>query len=179
MIISREQIQTNKEKIIQLLLDTKRPNIEKLVERLEQSDFFYAPASTKYHLCCSGGLAHHSLMVCGTLKKLCETFNIDIPLDTIVITGLLHDMCKMNYYIMVRNSFHKHKDASEKHGLLSVERIKFFIDLSETEELMIRWHMGPYTKDGNYREADDVMKRHPESFLMYFADHISTLFRED
>ena len=54
----------NKEKIKELLLSTSRPGMERLVEWIEQkTDFYTAPASTKYHLACKGGLAQHSLNV--------------------------------------------------------------------------------------------------------------------
>jgi hypothetical protein len=179
MIITEEQIMLNKEKIKELLLETKRPNIEKLIERMETADFFDAPASTIYHLNCKGGLAYHSLMMCGTLNKLIETFKINVPRDSVIIVGILHDICKMNYYVFSQNRYCVIRDAPKTHGLSSIKTIKEYIELTEKEEAMIRWHMGPYTYDGDFKAAEDELKKkHPEIFITYFADHISTLYRE-
>ena len=40
---------TNKERFIELLRSTKREGIEKLIDFLEKTDFFTAPASTRFH----------------------------------------------------------------------------------------------------------------------------------
>ena len=54
---------TNKERFIELLRSTKREGIEKLIDFLEKTDFFTAPASTRFHMSCEGGLLQHSLNV--------------------------------------------------------------------------------------------------------------------
>lgn len=181
MVITDEEIEKNKEMIIKLLRKTERKNIDILIDKLERSDFFTAPASKIYHLNCKGGLAYHSLSVCRTLNKLAKTFHVDIPSDTIIIAGLLHDVCKINLY-KYDNARHKYVTigSQKEHGILSVERVKKTIELTEQEELMIRWHMGRYTWDGNFEKMEDKLKaEHPEVYLMYFADHISTLFVEE
>ena len=47
---------TNKERFIELLRSTKREGIEKLIDFLEKTDFFTAPASTRFHSSYEGGL---------------------------------------------------------------------------------------------------------------------------
>ena len=180
MVITDEEIEKNKEIIIKLLRKTERKNIDILIDKLERSDFFTAPASKIYHLNCKGGLAFHSLSVCRALNKLAKAFHVDIPNDTIIITGLLHDVCKINLYKYDNRIREYITIGSQKeHGILSVERIKKTIDITEQEELMIRWHMGCYTWDGDFKKMEDKIKdERPEVFLMYFADHISTLFME-
>lgn len=54
---------TNKERFIELLRSTKREGIEKLIDFLEKTDFFTAPASTRFHMSCEEGLLQHSLNV--------------------------------------------------------------------------------------------------------------------
>ena len=85
-----------------LLRSIQRPNanIEGLINKLESSDFFTAPASTKYHNAYKGGLAEHSLNVYYNLKELVELKGLKeiITDDNIIICGLLHDMSKMNFY---------------------------------------------------------------------------------
>lgn len=81
-----------------------REGADKLLEWLEKSDFFTAPASTKYHLAKQGGLLQHSLNVRDRLEYLCheETkFNKEFTMpsfESIAICGLLHDLCKVNLY---------------------------------------------------------------------------------
>ena len=69
MDIKQEFIDVFKENV-------KRPGAEKLLEWLCTSDFFTAPASTKYHCAFEGGLALHSLNVYKTLKKRCDEYGI-------------------------------------------------------------------------------------------------------
>ena len=45
-----------------------RPGMDKLLEYIRKSDFYRAPASTKYHLSCEGGLLQHSLNVLDALR---------------------------------------------------------------------------------------------------------------
>ena len=56
-------------KFEELLLSTKREGIEALLEFIRKSDFYTAPASTKYHSCHEGGLLEHSLNVYECLKN--------------------------------------------------------------------------------------------------------------
>ena len=50
-----------KEKFIELLKSTNRPGIEDLISFLEKTDFFTAPASTRFHGSFEGGLVEHSI----------------------------------------------------------------------------------------------------------------------
>lgn len=99
---TNEEIMEMKEDFIALLRKIKRPNanIEGLIEKLETTDFFTAPASTRYHNCCYGGLLAHSLNVYNNLEMLVKMKGLeeDISEDSILICGLLHDMAKINFY---------------------------------------------------------------------------------
>ena len=70
-----------------------RPGADKLLAFLEKSDFFLAPASTRFHLACRGGLLEHSLNV----GRLMLRYSDEAP-ESLAICGLLHDLCKTNYY---------------------------------------------------------------------------------
>ena len=52
-----------KEKFLELLKTVKREGMEDLINFLEKSDFFKAPASTRFHGNYEGGLVEHSLKV--------------------------------------------------------------------------------------------------------------------
>ena len=94
-----------KEDFINLIKSIERPNanIDGLIQKLESSDFFKAPASTKYHNAYIGGLVEHSLNVYYNLKSLVDLKGLKglIPEDSILICGLLHDISKMNFYEVI------------------------------------------------------------------------------
>ena len=80
-----------------------RKGVDKLVQFIEKSDFYTAPASTKYHLSCEGGLLQHSLNVYDMLKLKAEQEPFKSKLanvapESIVIVSLLHDICKTYFY---------------------------------------------------------------------------------
>lgn len=99
-MLTKEQIAEVKNEFIKTLRMIKRPgcDVEGLISMLESSDFFDAPASTKYHCSFEGGLALHSLNVYESLVKLNETFEFKYDLDSLIIVGLLHDVFKINFY---------------------------------------------------------------------------------
>ena len=72
-----------------------RRGADRLLEWMEKADFFTAPASTRYHLACAGGLMQHSVHVYQRLEKLCTSeFGDQCPYseETIAVAGLLHDL---------------------------------------------------------------------------------------
>jgi hypothetical protein len=68
-----------------------------------ETDYFTAPASTKYHGNYEGGLAAHSLNVYDSLMVVYDQFadkgDIADP-ESLIIVALLHDLCKINYYVI-------------------------------------------------------------------------------
>ena len=96
-------IEENKKLFLDLVSSIKRDGIEKLVAFLEKSDFFIAPASTRFHCSLSGGLALHSLNVYHMFEHKCESLPFksilgDIPEDSRKIITLFHDICKTYMY---------------------------------------------------------------------------------
>ena len=90
-----------KKKFIDLLKSTEREGIDELIDFLEnKSDFFKAPASTRFHGDHEGGLLEHSLKVYEILSYKCKNsvMPFDIPEESIILIGLLHDICKVNFY---------------------------------------------------------------------------------
>lgn len=99
------------------LAKVQRPGMDKLLEYIRHSDFYRAPASTKYHLACPGGLLQHSLNVLDTLRGLLSWQSADaeegggyweymaagkvvdtITDDGVIMMALLHDICKTHFY---------------------------------------------------------------------------------
>jgi hypothetical protein len=67
---------------------------------LTETDFFKAPASSKYHGAVEEGLIMHSLTVLDVMNELKEYLNMDVSKESMVICGLFHDVCKINFYIL-------------------------------------------------------------------------------
>jgi hypothetical protein len=109
-------LEENKKTFCDILRGVKRENanIEGLINKLNSSDFFTAPASTKYHNSYEGGLCDHSLNVYYNLKSLVKNKHLEdkIPEDSIIICGLLHDMSKMNVY----EKFIKNEKVYDEYG---------------------------------------------------------------
>lgn len=153
-----------KDQITDLLISTKRKGIESLLEYLEKDGFFEAPASMRYHGAYTGGLAKHSLRVYELLIKLVPTTICDatgpgqnpllLDCQSLAIAALLHDVCKVGAYIGTEKPYKWNKQQPKGHALLSIERIKKHIELTELEELMIKYHMGVYGLNEFYSEDD-------------------------
>jgi hypothetical protein len=89
-----------KSKIFELLFfNVRRDGVSDLLRFLFTSDFFTAPASTKHHLSGEGGLAEHSLNVFNCLYNYYLRYDLKVPFESVVLTAICHDLCKVNFYI--------------------------------------------------------------------------------
>ena len=105
---------TSKERFIEIFkTNIKREGAEELLNFLlsDHSDFFTAPASTRFHGAYEGGLLEHSLNVYYCLRdylarpRVKELYGMEYTEENIAIAALLHDLCKMNFYTVdYRNS---------------------------------------------------------------------------
>lgn len=173
-----------KDEIVSLLKKVQRDGIDNLIKYLIDNDYFTAPASVNGHSNEVGGLAHHSLTVYKNLVSLCQLKNINIPEDSLVLCALLHDLCKVNFY--VKRTINKKIDGVWKtidcwdysrtfpagHGEKSVFRAMKFIQLKEDEILAIRWHMGGFDESAKGYDIGEALKR-PLVLLLHLADMMS------
>lgn len=135
-----------------LLLSTHREGIDKLIAYLKlKTDFFSAPASTRFHSSCPGGLLQHSMNVYKMLKAKSQTETWKSTLsreDTIIIVSLLHDICKANFYSVEMRNRKNEDGVWEKypfyiiddknpygHGEKSVMMIMEFMKLTAEEKI--------------------------------------------
>lgn len=191
-------METTKERIINLLRDADRDGMEDLICWLQnETDFFTAPASTEYHNSFECGLAEHSLAVYGLLEEKNKRFDL-FDSDTCIITGLFHDICKVNFYAKEKknvkkgtkvNSYGREvanwveeevyvvKDTNPLgHGEKSVITIMEFIPLSKLEQAMIRWHMCFSEPKENYRTLNNALDMYPAIAALHTADLEATYF---
>ena len=157
----------SKNKFTEILSATGRTGIDKVLSKLEENGFFEAPASTKFHLSCKGGLVEHSLNVYEAAMFLREQviarkpeLEAQLPADSVAICALLHDTCKSDIY---KEGILNRKNADgywEKyvgyqvdytaglplgHGEKSVIMLlSWGLDLTEAEIMAIRWHMSAW-----------------------------------
>lgn len=88
----------------ELMGKVNRPGVDQLMNYIRSSDFYTAPASTKFHLSCEGGLLQHSLNVydCLIAKKnnpVWKKVFDGIEEESLIIMSLLHDLCKVSFYV--------------------------------------------------------------------------------
>ena len=75
-----------KQEFISLMQSTNRPGIDKMLDYLEtKTDFYIAPASSKFHNNVEGGLLDHSLNVYHNFKGLLQLKDIPMEEDSIII----------------------------------------------------------------------------------------------
>ena len=180
-----------KEKVLEILRKVNREGIEELINFLEKSDFFTAPASTRFHGNHEGGLAEHSIKVYEILKHKVENcvMDIEIPEESIILIGLLHDICKANFYkIDYRNAknalgvwekvpYYTVEDTIPYgHGEKSVMMITEYMKLTPEEKYAIRWHMGYTEPKENYNTIGATYKKYPIALLTHEADLEATYF---
>lgn len=174
-----------------------REGADKLLEYLisPQSDFFSAPASTRYHGSYAEGLVEHSLNVYYCLKdylareRCKEIYKMDYSEETIAIVALLHDICKINCYkpgkrnVKVNgkwesvDTFEFDDQLPYGHGEKSVYIITGFMRLTREEAFAIRYHMG-FSNNDNPNSIGYTFEHYPIAFALSTADMEATYFLE-
>ncbi len=193
--MEKELIEQNKEDFLAILTSkVKREGIDKFVEWLASTDFFIAPASTRYHLSEEGGLCQHSLNVYERLEKLMLTeygeggYN---P-ESVAICGLLHDVCKTQYYkveyrnakedgVWVQKPYYTVDDSLPYgHGEKSVYIINGYMRLTREEAMAINWHMGGLDArvQGGSIDFNKAYQKYPLALLTHLADMQATFLDE-
>ena len=180
-----------KKQFIELLKETKREGIDRLIEFIEKTDFFMAPASTRFHGSYEGGLLEHSMKVYEILKEKVKHLPIDLTPseETIKIIALLHDICKVNFYKVdyrnAKNSFGEWEKVPYYtvddtipygHGEKSVMMLTEYIKLTSEEKYCIRWHMGFTEPKEAYNTLGQAFKKYPLALLLHEADLEATYF---
>lgn len=170
----------------------KREGAEKFLAWLKNTDFFTAPASTKFHCACEHGLVMHSINVYKVLRR--KYFEETDNEESFAICGLLHDVCKAQFYkTSTRNVKNEETGQWEKrpyyivedafpygHGEKSVFLIERFIRLKPAEAMAIRWHMGGFDDSvrGGSFAMGNAFYQYPLAAKMHLADLESTYLVE-
>ena len=166
-----------------------RDGMDELMQFIEKSDFYTAPASARFHGAEEGGLLAHSINVyhCLLRKKQSEgsiwaELLADVPDESLAITALLHDLCKTYYYaVEMRNkkingewvqmpAYRVEDKIPYGHGEKSVMMIEEYMKLKPMERYAIRWHMGPYSGDQDWTTLSAAMEKYPLVLALFEAD---------
>ena len=183
-----------------------RDGVDKLMGYIRQSDFYTAPASTRFHLSCAGGLLRHSLNVLDALRGLLvwnpgtsvweyqvAGHAVDaIPDESVIISALLHDICKTAFYsVSTRNVKNKQTGKWEEqpfytvsdrmplgHGDKSAMIIKEYMTLTQRELYSVWWHMGAMDTSTDTRTFKTAVEKYPFILALHTADMMASSFME-
>ena len=190
---------TNRERFIDIFRSNiKREGADKLLDYLTgpSSDFFTAPASTRYHNAWEGGLCAHSLNVYDCLRDYLQRetvrgkYGLLYSPESIAVVALLHDLCKVNIYKVssrnVKDEYGRWKTVPYYefddqlpygHGEKSVYVIGGYMKLTREEAFAIRYHMG-FSEEGNVRNVGAAFEMFPLAVALSIADTEATFFVE-
>ena len=194
-----EKRMTAKERFLQIYHEKiHREGADRFLEFLEgkTSDFFTAPASSRFHNAKEGGLLEHSLNVYDCLvdylsrERVRDTYGLQYSEESVAIAALLHDVCKINCY---KTSTRNVKDENGKwtqvpfyefddhlpygHGEKSVYIISGFMKLTRDEAFAIRYHMG-FSGNDDERNVGRALEMFPLATALFVADMEATFFVE-
>ncbi len=173
--------------------DVQRPGVEKLLEWMDTTDFFTAPASTRFHGACECGLVMHSINVYRCMMGRWFQPEEDNR-ESFAIVSLLHDLCKANYY---KSGFRNVKNDTTGqwervpsysvqdafpygHGEKSVYLIERFLRLRPAEAIAIRWHMGGFddAARGGCFAISEAYDEYPLAVKLHLSDLEATYLLE-
>lgn len=183
-----KQWEENRRHIIRLLEDAAaaRCGFSDFMEWLDSTDFFRAPASTKYHGSYEGGLAEHSMNV---YRRLTGRNDLQGRPESAKLVALLHDVCKIERYIPEKGEdgsitgwkYNTDVALPVGHGERSVILIQQQgLTLTLEEITAIRWHMGEFddAAHSDRREMSEAFRRYPLALQLHIADMEATYLDE-
>ena len=180
--------QTNKDHFKAIVRDhIKRDGINALMEWLETTDFYEAPASTRFHESYEGGLCEHSLNVYYHLIHINRMYGYVGNDESLALVALFHDLCKIRCY---DRGFKNAKDEEGNwnkvpiylwneqdkfgfHGPKSVYIVMSFLKLDFKEASAIACHMG--IENGSSGAIMDAYRDNILGFMLHMADMASTI----
>ena len=174
-----------------------REGADKFLDYLtNKSDFFTAPASTRYHGAYAGGLAEHSVNVYECLRaylerpRVQELYGMQYSDESIALVSLLHDVCKIGCYKISSRNVKDENGAWQKvpvynfddplpygHGEKSVYILSGFMRLTREEAFAIRFHMG-FSGPEDKNSVGKALEKFPLAFALSVADMEATYFLE-
>lgn len=170
----------------------KRQGSNNLLDYLESSDFFTAPASTRFHGDHEGGLCEHSIHVWEELLRLLNAYpEVKVSGETAAIVSLLHDLCKIGCYktelrnqkvngVWVQRPVYVFDEDFNYggHGSKSVYIIQKYMNLTDQEAVAINCHMGSWDRSPSDYSLGSAYEQNHLAWLVHVADESATYIRE-
>lgn len=196
-------VEENAARFREILRSTERDGVDEVLAGLEALGFFKAPASARHHLAAEGGLVQHSLNVycqADAIRtaqiRLRAGIEERLPMKSIIVASLLHDVCKAEIYKPVQKF---RKDANGRwesypgwdydyshcpmgHGEKSVLRLmRWGFNMTTDEIAAIRWHMGAWDLSASHEARENFSKAcdmYPLLPVLIAADEMATRIME-
>lgn len=180
-----------KSRYIQIFKDTivpAYPGADKLLDWIQSTDFFMAPASTRFHGSFPGGLCIHSLAVYDNLVRIDRCYGFNLPAASMALCALTHDLCKCNFYHeSTRNVKNDETGRWEKvpyyqvqdqypyggHGSKSVFLVQSHVRISSDEAAAINSHMG-FADQTSMTDISNVYNVNKLAWALHVADEAAT-----
>lgn len=176
-----EKVFELKKQFLILANGIERPGMDRLLKWLDESGFYKAPASSRYHLAEEGGLVEHSLNVCNRALQVNESLGRPVDEESLTLAALFHDLGKHQYFgkdfyskkPLLKSGkepaqpYERNKELiSVPHEISSVHILSQYIELTEDETWAILQHNGMYS-DLKYQLQG---KETPLQMILHFAD---------
>ena len=169
-----------------------REGCDELLNWLDSTDFYTAPASTRFHGSHEGGLVEHSIHVWEELVRLGRAYpEVKIPAESAAIVSLCHDLCKIGCYkqelrnqkvngVWVQRPVYVFEEdfCYGGHGSKSVYLIQKFMPLTDAEAVAVNCHMGFADRSPNDYSLGNAYEQYPLAWLLHVADESATYIRE-
>lgn len=166
-------------------MDMYNSGFRKIIDFLyDNTDYFYGPSSTRWHVPYPGGGFDHAFNVTKCLVKMTQMMGLkwQRPVSPYLV-GLLHDVTKCGAYVMKQKmnpntneietwyEYNKERNVeSEIHGEDSLIKIMKHLYLTDEEQACIRWHMGAYEGKESWPDFDAAIKEFPNVLFTHTAD---------
>ena len=172
-----------------------REGADRLLAYLQSSDFFTAPASTRYHGAYMGGLLEHSLNVYDCLcdylarPRVKEVYGLEFSEETVAVVALLHDLCKVDFYVESTRNVKENgvwksvpyytidDQLPYGHGEKSVYIASGYMRLTRDEAFAIRYHMG-FSGNEEVNTVGQAFAKFPLAVALATADMEAAYFVE-
>lgn len=161
---------------------------KKAITWLDSTDFFIAPASTRFHESFSSGLLYHTLNVYNQIVDLHRLAKFsNVTYDSACLVALVHDWCKINLYTPYQRNVKNNETGKWEsviaynrgntefpHGQQSLELARCFFKFDTAEKLAITHHMGHwYTHPAEENSLQAANERYPLVLMLQFADSLA------
>lgn len=151
-----------------------------VTEVLIDMGYFTAPASTCFHENYEGGLFEHSLKVAKELLHLTDALGLEWDRGdnqmAPMIVGLFHDLCKCDGYMIGKDGViaRNPEQMLPGHGEKSLYLARDQIALTEEEAMCIRYHMGAFTDQSEWKYYTRAVRKYPNVLWTHTADMLAT-----